>query len=151
MSKRPPRWLRSFLLFGMVGPIVIILSLLVYDVHHSEGWAGSESGPAWLGVFMFSPMLVIIGMMEIRAFLRHDREVYGALAICCAFGMGIFLLGLGGFLFVWLGITEGVLYADGILFLSISWAYLLLMALAHGWMYRSLSKNPESFTGEKNQ
>jgi hypothetical protein len=45
---------------GVVLPIAVAIGLVVRSVHMDEGWSEPGSGFAWLGVFLFTPVLVIV-------------------------------------------------------------------------------------------
>lgn len=137
MSKQcRPWWLRPFLAVAVVVPVATGIGLTVHSVHTDEGWAAPRSGFALLGLAMFTPVLVIIAVLAIRAAVRRDAEAHVALAGFFAVVAGLFTISLGDAAAVALGLRAGQLPVVGLVFVGGSWAYSVIMALGHWYLYR---------------
>jgi hypothetical protein len=110
--------------------------LVVHSVYTDAGWSAPRSGFAWLGVAMFTPVLVIVAALACRAARRRDSEAYLAAAAFFGLVAAVFMIALGEAAAVWLGLRDGKLPAVGLAFVLGVWAYSVLMGLGHWHLYR---------------
>jgi hypothetical protein len=130
-----PCWLPHFLASVVIVPIGAVIVLVLYSVYTDEGWSEPGSGFAWLGVFMFLPVLVIVAALECRALLRRDAEAFKVVAGLCALVAVGMTVSLGEAAAVWLGLQEGKLPLRGLVFVGGVWVYSILVCLGHWHLY----------------
>jgi hypothetical protein len=131
-----PWWLPHLLAVGVVLPVAAGSGLVFHSVYTDEGWGEPGSGFAWLGVFMFTPILVIVAALACRAAYRKDAESYQAAAVFFAIVAGLFTISLFEMAAVGLGLREGKLPAVGVVFVCGVWLYSVLMGFGHWHLYR---------------
>jgi hypothetical protein len=131
-----PWWLPHLLAAGVVVPIATGLGLLIHSTYTDDNWAAPGSGFAWLGVFLFTPVLVLVAALAWRSVARQDAQAYQAAAVFFAVVAGLFTISLVDAAAVALGVREGRLRVDGLVFVGGGWVYSVVMALGHWHLYR---------------
>jgi aryl-alcohol dehydrogenase-like predicted oxidoreductase len=71
-----PWWLPHLLAAGVVLPIAAGVGLIVHGAYTDAIWAAPGSGFAWLGVFLFTPALVLAAALACWAAARRDAVSY---------------------------------------------------------------------------
>jgi hypothetical protein len=144
-----PWWLPHLLAAGVVLPIAAGIGLLLHSMYTDEGWGTPRSGFAWLGVSMFTPVLVLVAALAWRAAARRDGEAYQAAAAFFALVAGLLTISLADAAAVALELREGKVPLNGLAFVIGGWTYSVLMALGHWHLYRVFRPSNEEVNGER--
>lgn len=131
-----PWWLPYLLAAGVVLPLAAGIGLVIRSVHTDDAWAEAGSEFAWLGVFMFTPVLILVAALAFHAAARRDAEAYRATAGFFAVVAGLFTLSLCEAAAVAVGLREGELPVAGLAFVGGVWVYSVGIAIGHWHLYR---------------
>ena len=137
-----PWWLPHLLAAGVVVPIAAGIGLVIHSTYTDDAWAEPGSGFAWFGVFVFTPILVLVAALAVRAAARRDAGAYQAVAGFFAVAAGLLTISLAEAALVALGARAGQLPAAGLVFVGGGWAYAVLMAVGHWHLSRVFRPDP---------